>query len=143
MGNRVGARSAYDLAVGQRLRGRRKLRNLTTKKLAALTGVKFWQLSKYEHGRQRMSGEPLIAIAKALGVSPGYFLDGIGAVEEAGEPDPGALAEREIREFLATRRGVKLAQIFMSIQSDKLRARAVAAVNLLAEMDRPRPGAQR
>jgi transcriptional regulator with XRE-family HTH domain len=61
--------------VGQRLRqGRREL-GLTQEALAALLGVTFQQIQKYEAGHSRMSAGRLLEIAVALGKPIGWFYE--------------------------------------------------------------------
>ncbi len=64
-----------DRFVGQRLRqGRREL-GLTQEALAALLGVTFQQIQKYEAGHSRMSAGRLLEIAVALGKPIGWFYE--------------------------------------------------------------------
>ncbi|MEQ9505231.1 MAG: helix-turn-helix transcriptional regulator [Hyphomonas sp.] len=64
-----------DRFVGQRLRqGRREL-GLTQEGLAALLGVTFQQIQKYEAGHSRMSAGRLLEIAQALGRPVGWFYE--------------------------------------------------------------------
>ncbi len=64
-----------DRFVGQRLRqGRREL-GLTQEALAALLGVTFQQIQKYEAGHSRMSAGRLLEIAQALGRPVGWFYE--------------------------------------------------------------------
>ena len=64
-----------DRFVGQRLRqGRREL-GLTQEALAALLGVTFQQIQKYEAGHSRMSAGRLLEIAIALGKPIGWFYE--------------------------------------------------------------------
>ncbi len=64
-----------DRFVGQRLRqGRREL-GLTQESLAALLGVTFQQIQKYEAGHSRMSAGRLLEIAQALGRPVGWFYE--------------------------------------------------------------------
>jgi len=64
-----------DRFVGQRLRqGRREL-GLTQEALAALLGVTFQQIQKYEAGHSRMSAGRLLEIAVALGKPVGWFYE--------------------------------------------------------------------
>lgn len=64
-----------DRFVGQRLRqGRREL-GLTQEGLAALLGVTFQQIQKYEAGHSRMSAGRLLEIALALNRPVGWFYE--------------------------------------------------------------------
>lgn len=64
-----------DRFVGQRLRqGRREL-GLTQDGLAALLGVTFQQIQKYEAGHSRLSAGRLLEIAQALGRPVSWFYE--------------------------------------------------------------------
>ncbi len=72
-----------DRFVGQRLRqGRREL-GLTQEALAALLGVTFQQIQKYEAGHSRMSAGRLLEIAQALGKPVGWFYEPFEISESA------------------------------------------------------------
>ena len=63
-----------DRRVGQRLRARRRLVDLTQAELGARVGVSFQQIHKYEAGTQRVSVAMLCRLAEELEVEPQYFL---------------------------------------------------------------------
>jgi len=74
-----------DRFVGQRLRlGRREL-GLTQEALAALLGVTFQQIQKYEAGHSRMSAGRLLEIAQALSRPIGWFYEPFEMIENADE----------------------------------------------------------
>ena len=66
-----------DLHLGKRLRRRRRLLGLTQQQLAAIVGVRFQQIQKYECGANRISAARLWRLAEALEVTVGYFYDGL------------------------------------------------------------------
>ena len=66
-----------DLHLGRRLRRRRRLLGLTQQQLAAVVGVRFQQIQKYECGANRISAARLWRIAEALEVPISYFYDGL------------------------------------------------------------------
>lgn len=64
-----------DRVVGQRLRqGRREL-GMTQETLAAMLGVTFQQIQKYEAGHSRMSAGRLLEIAVAIGRPVSWFYE--------------------------------------------------------------------
>ena len=67
-----------DLHLGRRLRRRRRLLGLTQQQLAAVVGVRFQQIQKYEKGNNRISVSTLVSLAKALNVAPEFFLADAG-----------------------------------------------------------------
>src|SRR5689334_7953845 len=67
-----------DRHVGARVRERRIMLGLTQQQLAGLIRVTYQQAHKYEKGINRISAGRLLTIARALGVEPGYFYEGLG-----------------------------------------------------------------
>jgi DNA-binding XRE family transcriptional regulator len=65
--------------LGKRLRSRRRMLGLTQGQLAALCGVRFQQIQKYETGANTISAPRLWLLAAALDVPVGYFYDGLAA----------------------------------------------------------------
>lgn len=63
-------------AFGARLKVLRKQRNWAQKELAALVGIRFQQLNKYESGLNIPPAEMLVKLADALGVTVDYLLTG-------------------------------------------------------------------
>jgi len=74
-----------DRHVGARVRERRIMLGLTQQQLAGLIRVTYQQAHKYEKGINRISAGRLLTIARALGVEPGYFYEGLG---EGERPEP-------------------------------------------------------
>ena len=68
-----------DLLLGRRLRGRRRLMGLTQSQLAAMVGVRFQQVQKYESGANRISAARLWDFCQALEVPVAYFYEGLAA----------------------------------------------------------------
>jgi len=74
-----------DHHVARRIRERRIMLGLTQQQVAELVGVAYQQAHKYENGANRVSAGRLYQIARALGVEPAYFFEGLGT-EPATEP---------------------------------------------------------
>lgn len=77
-----------DAYVGKRVRHRRWMAGMTQQQLAEKVGIKFQQIQKYEAGINRISASRLWDIADALGVSVGFFFEGLrdqggGVAQEA------------------------------------------------------------
>lgn len=87
-----------DKHIGGRIRMRRKMLGLTQTVVAQRIGVQFQQLQKYETGMNRVSGSRLCDLAKALGVSPGYFFEGIG--EEFRDKQPQTATENNMISYM-------------------------------------------
>src|SRR6478609_5167889 len=67
---------ALDALVGKRARERRRALGLTVQELAAVLGVPYQQLHKYETGANRLSAGRLFLLAEALGVEVAHFFGG-------------------------------------------------------------------
>ena len=74
-----------DRNIGARLRERRVALGLTQQQLAELVGITYQQAHKYETGANRIAAGRLHLLARALGVEPGYFFEGLGS---GGPPRP-------------------------------------------------------
>ena len=66
---------SIDVRVGRRLRNRRKLLGLTQIQMAAVCGVSFQQIQKYESGKSRLSAVHLWQLSQLLEVSVTYFFE--------------------------------------------------------------------
>ena len=64
-----------DLAVGRRIRIRRKLLGLSRPQLASYLGVSSQQIQKYEAGITSLKVSKLLQVAKALQVDANWFFD--------------------------------------------------------------------
>lgn len=73
-----------DIHVGKRIRHRRWQLGLTQENLAAVSGVKYQQIQKYETGANRISASRLWEISSALGVSIRYLYEGLEEQDTAG-----------------------------------------------------------
>jgi transcriptional regulator with XRE-family HTH domain len=71
---------ALDVLVGKRARERRLALGLTVQEVAAVLGVPYQQLHKYETGANRLSAGRLFLLAGALGVEVAHFFGGDGEV---------------------------------------------------------------
>jgi len=82
-----GVTHPVDIYVGDRLRARRTLLGLTQEALAGAVGLTFQQIQKYERGTNRIGASKLFMFSQRLGVSVGYFFEGIGS--DLGDPAAG------------------------------------------------------
>ena len=92
-----GRRRAQDIDhhIATRLRERRVMLGLTQQQVAGMLGITYQQAHKYETGANRISAGRLHAIARALGVEPGYFYEGLGS----GEPPRPTARQRQMIEL--------------------------------------------
>lgn len=72
-----------DKVIGTKIHELRITLGLSRQQLAAKIGVTHQQLQKYEKGTNRVSAGRLMAIAKALGKSTGFFFDNAEEGHEA------------------------------------------------------------
>ena len=66
-----------DIFVGNRIRIRRNFLGMSQEKLAALLGITFQQIQKYEKGINRVGASRLWDISNILRTEISYFYDGI------------------------------------------------------------------
>ena len=64
---------AADIKLGERIRIRRQKCNMTQQDLAAVLGISFQQVQKYEKGTNRVNANRLALIASALKMGPEDF----------------------------------------------------------------------
>jgi transcriptional regulator with XRE-family HTH domain len=97
-----------NLSIGRRIRRRRKLLGMTQGDLAAVLGLQFQQVQKYECSSSRISASRLHVLAAALRVPVSYFLldlsnDAVLGSNKSSEAMMSAaelLSEKETRELL-------------------------------------------
>lgn len=96
-----------DVSVGSRLRLRRELKGLRQGDLAALLGLSFQQVQKYESGANRVGSSRLWYIAQALDVPIGYFFDDISRDDGLAEgPKAPYEPDRELLELIRNYRNI-------------------------------------
>lgn len=83
-----------DAAIGRLIRGERILAGLDLFQLASKVGVSYQQMTKYEHGVNRIAASRLIQIAAVLQVRPADLLP-------RQEAPPVPIAGRQTRELVA------------------------------------------
>jgi transcriptional regulator with XRE-family HTH domain len=106
-----------DMAIGARIRLRRKSLSLTQGVLAGRIGVTFQQVQKYERGANRVSGSTLVAVAKALDTTVGWLVG-----EESGD---GGEAEA-LLQSLATPGALELLEAYAGIEGSGARQALIA-----------------
>lgn len=97
-----------NIAIGRRIRRRRKLLSMTQGDLASVLGLQFQQVQKYECSSSRISASRLHVLAAALKVPVSCFLlelsnGAVAGSNKSGEAVMSAaelLSEKEMRELL-------------------------------------------
>ena len=104
-----------DIAIGARMRLRRKSLGISQGVLSERVGVSFQQIQKYERGANRISASSLARAAIFLGVPIDYFF-----VDVEGMPLPAKTPADPIAEDLAgDRRAIALLQAWRSLPATK------------------------
>ena len=116
-----------DVKVGTKIRARRLLVGMTQEALAAILGITFQQIQKYEKGTNRVSASRLQNVADALHVPVWYFFPDNGHAAQAA-----ATSDDEIALFLKSNEGRDLNVAFALIKSPDVRRRIVGLVKSLA-----------
>ena len=112
-----------DTLVGARVRMLRERRKMSQTALGDSIGVSFQQIQKYERGANRISASALFHIAKALGVSPCDFFEGLTEDSEKGA-DWTQMSDPQLRGLLDN---------FSRIPSSRLKTKVADLVEELAE----------
>ena len=112
-----------DVAVGHRIRVRRKWLGISQSTLAEHLGVSFQQVQKYERGANRVSASMLVKIAQKLDTS---------VAELVGET-ASAQGDESLFEKLAIPGAVQLLDAFASVQQPALRTAILNLTRSLIE----------
>ena len=117
---------ALELAIGARIRARRRELGLTQAQLAERLGVSFQQVQKYERGDNRVAASTLAGAAAALGASVAWLIG-----EEGGQTHDG-----EAFRALGTPGAMDLLEAYRGIGDPRLRQALLALAREMAEAAR-------
>jgi transcriptional regulator with XRE-family HTH domain len=112
-----------DLAVGNKIRLRRKMAGLSQTALADKLGVTFQQVQKYEKGANRVSASRLQMIASVLRMPVSEFFEGSVS---------GSDAASDIEAFYSTTEGIKLTRALLKITDADVRKSLVGLAEAIA-----------
>ena len=115
-----------DVAVGARVRMRRKTLGLTQTALAEALGITFQQVQKYERGANRVSASMLVRAAKRL-ECPVAFL--------VGEEPGGFPTDESLLTMLAFPGAIDLLTAYTSIEDSHSRAAVLNVARALTSGD--------
>ncbi|HEY8573500.1 helix-turn-helix domain-containing protein [Phenylobacterium sp.] len=115
----AGRQAAIELAIGARMRTRRRQLGLSQSALAEELGVSFQQVQKYERGANRVAASTLVVAAQALGVSTAWLV---------GEEGGAGLDDEELFRALSQPGALELLKAFNAIADDKARSALLALV---------------
>ncbi len=121
--------SHIDVAVGTRVRTRRKLLGMSQTSLADKLDITFQQVQKYEKGTNRIGSSRLQQIANILGTTPAWLFG------EGEENRNGAVGPSAIEDMIGTAEGIALNQAFIRIKDAGVKRSLIALVKTLASND--------
>lgn len=133
-----------DLAVGQRMKQRRRQLSWSQEELAEKLGLSFQQVQKYERGANRVSAGRLFHLCEVLDVDVSYFFDGLtraAAAREEGDPEALSLAR-----LVAPAGALDVLTAYGELASPRRRKMVIAFARMLVEeeaaeaTDRPAGG---
>jgi transcriptional regulator with XRE-family HTH domain len=119
----VGRAAAVELAIGARIRTRRRQLGLSQSDLAEKLGVSFQQVQKYERGANRVAASTLVAAAGALGVTVSWLV---------GEDGTTRADEEDIFRALSRPGALEILQAFNDISDPRARVALLALVQEMA-----------
>ncbi|HVI31645.1 helix-turn-helix transcriptional regulator [Phenylobacterium sp.] len=119
----AGRTAALELAIGGRIRARRRQLGLSQSDLAHALGVSFQQVQKYERGANRVAASTLIATAQALSTTVAWLVGEDGGTREDDD---------EVFRALARPGALELLQAFDGIPDGRARAALVALAREMA-----------
>ena len=128
-----------DRHVGERVRMRRLLLNMSQTELAGKVGVTFQQVQKYEKGTNRVGASRLQQMSEILQVPVSFLFDGGPSGAANGEGFGEGASPAYVSDFLATSEGLALTRAFTRITDSKMRRSIVELVELIASRDGPDP----
>jgi transcriptional regulator with XRE-family HTH domain len=114
-----------DIAIGQRIRQRRRMLGMSQAALGEAIGLTFQQVQKYERGANRVSFSKLLEIARALRIGLNELADGL---------DAGSETSRSVNALLSIDGAYDLLEAYANLPSPDLRAVFVAHAKALAEI---------
>ncbi len=112
-----------DVAVGARMRMRRKTLGLTQTALADALGITFQQVQKYERGANRVSASMLVRAAKRLDCPVSFLV---------GEEPGGFPTDEKLLTMLAFPGAIDLLHAYTAIDDSQARTAVVTVARSLA-----------
>ena len=120
----MGRSAQLELAIGARLRTRRRQLGLSQTELAGVLGVSFQQVQKYERGANRVAASTLLAAAQGLSTSVGWLL---------GEEASGRDDDDDVFRALARPGALEILEAFNAIPGAQTRAALLALAREMAQ----------
>ncbi len=124
-----------DIYVGNRVRMRRLMLDLSQTRLADALGVTFQQVQKYEKGVNRISASRLQHISHILQVPIPFFFEGLPSNPQGSKKNTAVPFPTYVSDFIATSEGLSLIKAFTKIKRSGLRRSIVHLVEAMAAND--------
>lgn len=129
-----------DEHIGQRLQLRRSMMGMSQKDLAAVCGVTFQQIQKYESAGNRISASRLFELSRAMETPISFFFSGLpGYVssETRGKRTSGLLHVAEPKEDdpLSKNESLQLIRLYWKLSSDTQRDTVMQLLRALNGME--------
>ncbi len=121
--------------VGNRVRMRRLMLDLSQTRLADALGVTFQQVQKYEKGVNRISASRLQQMSQTLQVAIPFFFEGLPSPSQGSKKGLTVPFPTYVSDFVATSEGLSLIKAFMDIKRSSLRRSIVHLVEAMATND--------
>src|SRR5258705_10211281 len=115
--------TALELAIGARMRTRRRQLSLSQSDLADKLGVSFQQVQKYERGANRVAASTLVAASHALGTTVSWLV---------GEESSGRDDDEDVFRALARPGALEILQAFNAIPDPRTRQALLALAREMA-----------
>lgn len=115
--------ASVELAIGARIRTRRRQLGISQSALADDLGVSFQQVQKYERGANRVAASTLVTAAQTLGVTVAWLV---------GEDGAGAGDDDEVFRALSRPGALEILLAFNGIPDPKARAALLALAQEMA-----------
>lgn len=118
-----------DKFVAGRLRAARHVAGLSMENVAAILGLTFQQIQKYENGTNRVTAGKLALLAEAYSKPIGWFFEGVPSADRAAA----SVSDDITMQLLAAPYGVALARDYLAIQHNANRYVVASVANALAK----------
>jgi transcriptional regulator with XRE-family HTH domain len=134
-----------DIYIGKRLKLRRIILKMSQDSLAALIGVTFQQVQKYETGENRLSASRLFTFANILAVNVAFFFEGIDIPKSYYLPIEGQefniAEEPKIFDPMQDTETLQLVGAYWKIQDSDKRKKLLELIESVAVVDNGDPPA--
>ena len=121
-----------DKHVGNRMRMRRLMLDLSQTQLADALGLSFQQVQKYEKGTNRISASRLEQMARLLQVPIAFFFEGLPSHSKGKKSQS---YPPYVSDFLSTSDGLSLVKGFMKIKDRKIQRCLIKFIEDIADTE--------